>query len=201
MKRDVDFIRQLLFEIERHGADCSFDALRSGSAAEIDERTPYHVRLLIDAGLVKETDRTSAGSPCVRLTNAGHEFLDLCRGGARWREAKWVVQEESGGLSLSLLRAVLTKWAVESIAGSARYRRLRHSYRRYYYRGKPVYRIDSYRDERKPPFDEEPFELVRPRPEYRRRIAPAEHWEDDHLSGDGEAGAGSYAVSLPVSMI
>src|SRR5690554_106179 len=99
MKRDVDLIRQLLFDIERHGAECSFDTLRNGAAPEADERARYHLRLLIDAGLAKETERSATGHPCVRLTNAGHEFLDICRDDANWREAKWIVQEQSGGIS------------------------------------------------------------------------------------------------------
>ena len=149
MKRDVDFIRHLLFDIERQGADCSLEALRNGSPTDADHRTQYHVRLLVDSGLVKEIDRTSAGVPCVRLTNAGHEFIELCRNDLRWREAKWFVEEQTGGLSISVLRAVLTKWAVDSITRSERIRRWRRAQRphfyREYYRGEPGYRVDSYR--------------------------------------------------------
>ena len=115
MKRDVDLCRQLLIDIEGHGADCSLSALRTGLAPDAEERIRYHLRLLIDAGFVKEVDRTSAGVPCVRLTNSGQEFLELSRGDARWREAKWIVQEQSGGLSLTVIRALLTKWAVDGV--------------------------------------------------------------------------------------
>jgi hypothetical protein len=210
MKRDVDLMRQLLLDIERHGSDCSVDILRNGAPADADERTRYHVRLLVDAGLAKETDRTAAGVPCVRLTNAGYEFLDLCRSGARWREAKWVVQEHTGGLSLSIVRAVLTKWAVEGIARSERHRRWRRSYRRHFYRGEPVYRVDSYRDEREPVFeDDEPVALLRPRADYRERSTgihaswcpdPAERWEE-HPSFDADLADRTFGVTLPVSMI
>ena len=203
MKRDVDLIRQLLFDIERQGAECAIDALRNGAAQEIDERLRYHLRLLIDAGLAKETDRTSAGQPCVRLTNTGHEFLDLCRDEARWREAKWIVQEQSGGLSLSVLRAVLTKWAVEGISRSERRRRSRRAYRPYYdrvyYRDEQPYRVESYRYEREPAFDDEPIRVVRQRREYREPASPAERWDHDatrEVLADEPLG-----VSLPVHMI
>ena len=108
MKRDVDLIRQLMFELEHQGPECSFDDLRNGAHHDHEsvERTRYHLRLLIDAGLAKEFDRATAGQPCVRLTSAGHEFLDLCRGDERWRQAKWLVHEQTGGLSLTVLRAV-----------------------------------------------------------------------------------------------
>ena len=47
MKRDVDLIRHLLLEIERHGPDLAVDELRKGAVHESDERTRYHVRLLV----------------------------------------------------------------------------------------------------------------------------------------------------------
>jgi hypothetical protein len=209
MRRDVDLMRQLLFDIERHGIDCSIDALRNGSPQDTDERTRFHVRLLVDAGLAKETDRTAATVSCVRLTNAGYEFLDLCRSGARWREAKWVVEEQTGGVSLSVLRAVLTKWAVEGIARSDRHRRWRRSYRRHFYRGEPTYRVDSYRYEREPLVEEEPVDFVRPRADYRERPPgihaswcpePAERWAEDHRF-EADLAEGSFGVTLPVSMI
>jgi hypothetical protein len=207
MKRDVDLIRQLLFDIERHGADCPCDVLRNGVATEADERIRYHLRLLVDAGLAKEIDRTAAGAPCVRLTNAGHEFLDLCRGDERWREAKWLVQEQTGGLSLTVLRAVLTKWAVDTISRGERHRRWRRVYRPpfyrdYYYRDEPGYRVDSYRYGREPVFDGEPVRLVRTRAAYRDRVDIGDEWAygqegriDEPVTDD------TLGVSLPVNMI
>lgn len=206
MKRDVDFIRQLLFDIERHGADCSPDVLRNGSSAESDHRVQYHVRLLVDAGLAKEVDRTAAGGRCVRLTNAGHEFIELCRSDLRWREAKWFVQEQTGGLSIAVLRAVLTKWAVDTISRSERIRRWRRGYRpryyRDYYRGEPGYRIDSYRYEREPLVDEELVRLARARAAFRDRFEPGDEWSygpegpvEEPIAED------SLGVSLPVNMI
>ncbi len=206
MKRDVDLIRHLLFDIERQGPDCSCDSLRNGTPHEADERTRYHIRLLVDAGFVKEMERTAAGLSCVRLTNAGHEFIELVRGDTRWREAKWVCQEHTGGLSLTVLRAVLTKWAVESIARGERHRRWRRSFRpayyRDYYHGEPNYRVDSYRHEREVAFDEEPIRLIRPRPDYRERFEHPERWEQETFGGlDEYSPEGPLGVSLPVHMI
>jgi hypothetical protein len=211
MKRDVDLIRQLMFEIERQGPECSFEALRNGANHdhEIGERTRYHLRLLIDAGLAKEIDRTSSGQPCVRLTSAGHEFLDLCRGDERWRQAKWLVHEQTGGLSLTVLRAVLTKWAINGIARSERNRRWRRSYRPIYERdyygepiyGEPTYRVDSYRSEREPLFDDEPVRLVRPRRNYREALVPGEQWDHEPNGIDSLLADEPLGVSLPVHMI
>jgi hypothetical protein len=201
MKRDVDLMRQILLEVERQGSDCSSESLDHGTVQETDERARYHLRLLVDAGLVKEIDRSSAGCSRIRLTNAGHEFLDLCRSGPRWREAKWLVQEKTGGLSLSVLRAVLTKWAVEGISRHERHRRWRRVYRPHYYSGEPMYRVDSYRYERDPVFEEEAMRFVRPRSEYPDRIEPGERWDDDRCLIENELDDSSLSVSLPVSMI
>jgi hypothetical protein len=210
MKRDVDLIRQILLDLERHGAECTLDALRNGSAHEVDERTRYHLRLCIDAGLAKEIDRTAAGSPCVRLTNAGHEFIDICRGDGRWQAAKWVVHQQTGGLSLAVLRAVLTKWAVQGISRNERLRRWRRSYRapinpEYYPSDIPPsagpYRVDSYRYEREPFFDDESAGLVRPRRDYREPLSSFEHWDNAPHHADEAFSDEPLGVSLPINII
>ncbi len=112
MKRDLDLARQLLLDIENRGADCSVSVLRSEPEQHNEERIRYHLRLLIDADLLKEIDRTSSGIPCVRLTHEGHELLELARNESRWREAKWTCQDRIGGLSLSVIRGILLRWAL-----------------------------------------------------------------------------------------
>jgi hypothetical protein len=114
MKRDLDLARQLLLEIESRGADCSVSVLRTGPNHEAEERVRYHLRLLIDAGLLKEVDRTAGGVPCLRLTDAGHETIELTRSEPRWREAKRLCQERTGGLSLGVIRNLLAHWALDT---------------------------------------------------------------------------------------
>jgi hypothetical protein len=114
MKRDIDLARQLLLDIENRGADCSLSVLRTGPNHDAEERVRYHLRLLIDAGLLKEVDRTAGGVPCLRLTDAGHEIIELTRSESRWREAKWACEERSGGLSLLVIRGILMQWAIEA---------------------------------------------------------------------------------------
>src|SRR5262245_15160241 len=79
MKRDIDLARQLLLDIEGRGADCSVSVLRTDVNHDAEERVRYHLRLLVDAGLLKEIDRTASGVPCLRLTDAGHELIELAR--------------------------------------------------------------------------------------------------------------------------
>jgi hypothetical protein len=120
MKRDLDLARQLLLEIEDHGANCPLTDLTH--AGEADERVRHHVRLLVDDGLLKEAERTSDGVPCVRLTNEGHEFLEIAGSEALWRDAKWLVQERTGALSFRAVRDLLARWAAEATLGDAPYR-------------------------------------------------------------------------------
>jgi hypothetical protein len=112
MKRDIDLARQLLLDIEGRGADCSVSVLRTGGNYDTEERVRYHLRLLIDAGLLKEVDRAANGVPCVRLTDPGHELIELSRSAERWRHAKRACHERTGGLSLAVIRAILTRWAL-----------------------------------------------------------------------------------------
>lgn len=148
MKRDLDLCRQLLADIEGHGPDCAVTALRPGTTGEGEETVRYHLRLLIDADLVKEVDRHTGGVPCVRLTNAGHELLELSHSEARWREAKWVVGERTGTQSLTVIRSVLARWAYEAATIGERWRPRRESvtsrpyayatpHRSYYHRVEP----------------------------------------------------------------
>jgi hypothetical protein len=125
MKRDIDLARQLLLDIEARGADCSVSVLRSEPNHDAEERIRYHLRLLVDAGLLKEIDRTANGVPCLRLTDAGHELIELTRSESRWHEAKWTCQERTGGLSLAVVRAVLVEWALAPPVRVRRRRRVR----------------------------------------------------------------------------
>ncbi len=125
MKRDIDLARGLLLDIEARGADCSVSVLRTDANHDAEERVRYHLRLLVDAGYLKEVDRTASGVPCLRLTDAGHELIELVRVESRWRQAKWACQERTGGLSLTVVRGILLEWAL----GSRRGPRLRRRYR------------------------------------------------------------------------
>jgi hypothetical protein len=127
MKRDLDLARQLLLDIEARDADCSVSVLKptplreslngtanhnfASSNFDTDERIRYHLRLLIDGGYLREVDRTTAGVPCVRLTHDGHELIELSRQEELWREAKWLCQERTGGLSLTVIRTFLVRLA------------------------------------------------------------------------------------------
>ncbi len=207
MKRDLDLARQLLLDIENRGADCSVSVLRTGSSQDCEEGIRYHLRLLIDAGLLKEIDRTSAGIPCVRLTHDGHEFLEICRSDSRWREAKLICQERTGGLSLKVIQGLLTRWAWRSVARVPRRRRPylapnpRLEAEIYFdesvYQDDRTYRVEPYGfDDRetwdREAWDEDSSRYVRVRPETRERMGRS----GIDLNGDGTMDA-EFASRLP----
>lgn len=195
MHRDVDLIRQILLDIERRGADCPVVALRSNLGPDADERIRHHLRLTIDAGWVKEvgcdvgaainTPSAAATNSAisVRLTDAGHEFIELARNDERWCDAKAIVTERTGGPSIALLKAVLTKWAWRDVARSAHRRRVRRAARRYYERLEPTALFQTLRAEELPLVDDDQHRIVRRRRIRRDRFGRPTAWKTN-LYGD-----------------
>jgi hypothetical protein len=174
MQRDVDLLRQLLFDLERRGTTCPLDALHTDARPDSDERIRYHLRLMTDAGLVKDAGVTAAGVPCVRLAHAGQEFVELARSDARWREAKAAVLAATGGLPLAMLQTLLSKWAWRSVARGQRRRDVgsRRSYRRYVERVEPEMLIDAYAVDPDTLWDDDQVRLVRERAVRQQRRRP-----------------------------
>lgn len=209
MKRDLDLARRLLIEIENRGVDCSVSVLRSGPDQEVEDRVRYHLRLLVDAGLLSEVDRTSNGIPCLRLTHQGHELLDLARDEYRWQEARRVAEQRTGGQSWTVIRAILLSWAVDGPRVAPRRYRPAYHYPRpaaeayrptYDDRGRRLalegYDYEAYLDDRRAwePVDDVRYFRVRPehRPEWRRRGVD--------LDGDGQVDV-EFEPALPDYLI
>jgi hypothetical protein len=200
MKRDIDLARQLLLDIEARGADCSVSVLRTSADHDAEERVRYHLRLLVDAGYLKEIDRTASGVPCLRLTDAGHELIELTRSENRWRQAKWACQERTGGLAIAVVRGILLEWA---FAAPPRYRRRRYrptseplmAERPYApYAAPPAVELEPYADQ----WDELPEEhvrYVRVRPKYRNG------WRPRHAELEVDRADSAFEPSLPEHLI
>ncbi|MFP1644406.1 DUF2513 domain-containing protein [Pontitalea aquivivens] len=101
MKRDDDFIRTLLLRFE---ADQDWLQLMTGdtSGASRDElRERYHVLLMMDQGLMAPVGRST-----MRMTAAGHDFLDAIRDQGIWSKTKEAVAETGGNASLEILKSL-----------------------------------------------------------------------------------------------
>lgn len=197
MKRDIDYCRRILLQMENlQGPECPLSVLRSGLNPAADERLRYHVQMLIDYGMVEEVDRTPHGLGSVRLTHEGVEFIELCRNDRVWRDAVEMVAERTDGLSLVILRAVLTRWAEEATRHDGRV--FRHRYQAYI----PVAPERRYHDD---PYGRLSFDddgtVVSPPPEYRAAPARTPRRRPTQNSCDYESLGTREGASLPIYLV
>jgi hypothetical protein len=116
----MDLIRQLLLYFEERD---SFALDQEPAIEGYDEReVQYHLLLLAQAEfIVYEASRSSTNPERLiqvypfGLSWAGHEFLDAARDEKLWNKAKEKVVDVSGGLSLSLLQALLIHTAKKGL--------------------------------------------------------------------------------------
>lgn len=103
LKRDDDFIRKILLEYETE-EDWLLIIPGNSSDASDEERKErkerYHILLLMDLGLLVE-----AGRGTMRLTAAGHDFLDAIRSESAWARTKKAVVS-GGAVPLAILRDI-----------------------------------------------------------------------------------------------
>jgi hypothetical protein len=150
--------------------------------------------LLIDAGLVKEVDRTTNGVHCVRLTHSGYELLDLARNEIHWREARTWVLERTGGQSLTVLRDLLLRSAHEATDTHGH----RPAYRPYDRRPAARYLYERYRNGQEIARENEAARPVRYRPDFRERFEPP--YETSRCC-DYESVEESRGASLPIYLV
>jgi hypothetical protein len=109
MKRDMDLVRAILLELERHASGFApQEIVIDGFTAD---QIGYHIHLMMDAGLVEGSDITclddaSPQASVSRMTWAGHEFNELSRNIDRWQLAKRAIAK-LGGATLDVWKAVL----------------------------------------------------------------------------------------------
>ena len=116
MKRDMELIRTLLINAEN-------DVYQYGETAKVDGVDPkvcaYHVKLMIEAGLVDGHVTKSSSCPYVLaridgLTNAGHDFLDRIKQDVLWRKAL----DRAAGYGLDILIQYIQQQASILILGA-----------------------------------------------------------------------------------
>lgn len=118
MKRDMDLIRKILFEMEN--APHGYYEGRMLFEGYSSEQIGYHVYLMMQAGLIEGSDATdmSDKSPCaipLCLTCYGHDFLDASRDEGRWNKAKAIVCKLGGGVTFDVMKSVLTEIMMSQI--------------------------------------------------------------------------------------
>lgn len=105
MLRDMDLIREILLTVEKSSS-------LNGCRVEVPGRSPedlyYNARQAQDAGLIEARFLpNSTEFHVLRLTYAGHEFLDAARNHTIWTKAKEIVVKNTGTLTVEALKITL----------------------------------------------------------------------------------------------
>lgn len=109
----MDFVRQILQEIEKRNAESS------NPGVDVGGRTPkeilHHLQIMEDVGLVVGVRSNPTG--CTRMTWEGHEFLEQSRDPDVWEEAKETALKTTKSLSWLAVKTALTAWVTSKITG------------------------------------------------------------------------------------
>jgi len=117
MKRDWDLVREILLKLE--ACESARGQLQPGEFAGRDEElVSYHVRILMEAGLIEGECSKATGRPlhCTAhsLTWEGHELLDRVRSHAAWNKIKGVAREKGLDMTLDVIK-LAAKTVLESL--------------------------------------------------------------------------------------
>jgi hypothetical protein len=114
MKRDMELIRKLLFNIEENHRDFSLN----GIALEgyDTETLGYHCELLYEAGLVSEYNPVLTGAGLLDffvggITWQGHDYLELIRDDDVWEKTKAQVNERKLPKTIEYFALIAGKFA------------------------------------------------------------------------------------------
>ena len=113
MKRDMDVIREILLQAEECPAGTRWAAkpLLDHSMSDVVE----HVQLLIDAGYVDGRILGNEAAMILRITHAGHEFIDSSREPKRWEKAKAKALSAGVPMTVTVLKAILDQLIKEHL--------------------------------------------------------------------------------------
>jgi hypothetical protein len=104
MRRDLDLFRKILI--------CLEDPKNELSGVAEEEALQYHLRLMVEAGLLHGHISEHSDGYAVLLnenrtiTNAGHDLLDHIRTDTMWNKIKSRFSGFAGGISIELLKEV-----------------------------------------------------------------------------------------------
>ena len=100
MKRDDDYIRELLLEAENDDG-CLVHAVYTKDEDHEEQRRWCHVMLLCDHGYMAPESETG-----FRMTAEGHSYLDAIRDETIWKRTKEAVAEGGGSATLEILKTL-----------------------------------------------------------------------------------------------
>jgi hypothetical protein len=118
MKRDMDLVRKILFEMEN--APHGYYEGRMAFEGYTSDQIGYHVMLMMQAGLIEGCDVTthdSFGPEAIptNMTWAGYDFLDASCDDNRWNKAKDIVKEMGSSVTFDVLKSLLVQIMMSQI--------------------------------------------------------------------------------------
>jgi len=117
MRRDMDLVRKILMAAEDSPSGYAPDPLKIEGYSK--EEIQYHALIIIEAGLATGGETTPFNGPPAaiihRLTWRGHEFLEAAREESRWKEAKRIIGEKAGSVSIQVWTAVLQQLTMKAV--------------------------------------------------------------------------------------
>ena len=116
MQRNWDIIRKILMKVEQLPTEASEFTSKELEGVD-NEAVAYHMRLLLESGLIIGGCRDALGSPfchASRLTWEGHEFLDKIKSETLWQQIKATARSKGIDLSFTVIKG-LAKALISSI--------------------------------------------------------------------------------------
>jgi hypothetical protein len=113
VRRDNEYIRELLFEIEAEPSHLFLAPLTLGGSEE-EAKKHYHAELLCDAGFLSQENEGGV----YRMTSQGHDYLDAIRSDTVWKKTKDGATAIGGatlGMLGELAKAYLKQEAAEKL--------------------------------------------------------------------------------------
>ena len=102
MKRDNEYLRELLFRIESDKKHIYLIRLAMPMSEE-EQKEHHHLLLLCDDGYLKQIDGTKSA---FRLTAQGHDFIEAVRDDGIWEKTKRAVAESGGSATFEMVKSI-----------------------------------------------------------------------------------------------
>src|SRR5215208_3414974 len=102
MKRNLEVVRKMLIAIESKPTEEAQALTFPGVTASV---AMYHLRLLVDGGLVRGVVQSEFECAVNSLTWAGHELLDHLRDEKLWNDLQERAQLKGINITVDVLRA------------------------------------------------------------------------------------------------
>jgi hypothetical protein len=121
MKRDLDLIRDILLHVENWDHPEPIFLERMNYEGKNKQEIGYQIDLWNDAGYIDariikgRQGVTYEKAVILRMTMAGHEYLDSVRNPEVWKKTKSTLEKVGGGAALDVIKEIASKILAELV--------------------------------------------------------------------------------------